>query len=272
MLLQQGSAVSPSALSSRISFLSGLALGLLIYTAYSATLVSFLAAADQPVLPFADLRGMLEKPDWRAGWKKGDLLENFLDWCRLSGTDLADCETLQQVYNRHVQPDIGSNLVSSYDAGFRKVAEGNYAFLAPNEAADYWLAKMDPAVACRVSRLPAGYVPGGIALGLQRNSPYRGLFNRGINQLNEGGVIEKLYRNVLDSRRVCESELTVQASLLHTMGAFCLLALGGLASLLVLAGELAAARRHRLRRLLSCRSAVAAASARVGLEHPSTPR
>ena len=49
-----------------------------MYTAYSATLVSFLAAADQLKPPFTDLTGMLEMSDWRAGWKDGDLLENFL--------------------------------------------------------------------------------------------------------------------------------------------------------------------------------------------------
>ncbi|KAF0314355.1 Glutamate receptor ionotropic, delta-1 [Amphibalanus amphitrite] len=178
-LLQQGAPVTPSALSSRIAFLSGLMLGLLMYTAYSATLVSFLAAADRPRPAFTDLTGLLHLPHWKAGWKDGDLLENFLDWCRLVQSPLQDCDTLQQVYEKHVLPERERNLVDSYEEGFRKVAEGNYAFLASNEAADYYLSKIDPHIACHVHKLDVSYSPGGIALGLQKHSPYRELFNHG---------------------------------------------------------------------------------------------
>ena len=60
----------------------------------------------------------------------------------------------------------------------RQVARGNYAFIAPNEAADYQLSKMAPEIACRVQKLDVEYAPGGIALGLQNNSPYKELFDQ----------------------------------------------------------------------------------------------
>ncbi|XP_043246222.1 glutamate receptor ionotropic, delta-2-like [Amphibalanus amphitrite] len=217
-------------------------LGLLMYTAYSATLVSFLAAADRPRPAFSDLTGLLHLPHWKAGWKDGDLLENFLDWCRLVQSPLQDCDTLQQVYEKHVLPERERNLVDSYEEGFRKVAEGNYAFLASNEAADYYLSKIDPHIACHVHKLDVSYSPGGIALGLQKHSPYRELFNHGIQMLGEGGVLEKLYRKALESSLICNTETIVEASLLHTMGAFAVLLLGVTASLLVLTVEWAAFR------------------------------
>ena len=60
----------------------------------------------------------------------------------------------------------------------RQVARGEYAFIAPNEAADYQLSKMAPEIACRVQKLEVEYAPGGIALGLQNNSPYKELFDQ----------------------------------------------------------------------------------------------
>ena len=60
--------------------------------------------------------------------------------------------------------------------------------------------------------------------------------------LGEGGVLEKLYRNVLQSSLMCDTETTVEASLLHTIGAFAVLSLGVAASLLILAAEWAIVR------------------------------
>ncbi|KAF0292744.1 Glutamate receptor ionotropic, delta-1 [Amphibalanus amphitrite] len=178
LMLQQGADDSPSGLSSRVAFLSCLLLGLLLTTAYSATLISFLSSSGSPRPPFADLQGLTKMPDWSAGWKEGELIENVLDWCALRDNPMPDCHTLTAVWNGHVLPDKRNNLVQSYEEGFKKVARGNYAFIAPNEAADYQLSKMAPEIACRVHKLEVEYAPGGIALGLQNNSPYKELFDQ----------------------------------------------------------------------------------------------
>ena len=60
--------------------------------------------------------------------------------------------------------------------------------------------------------------------------------------LGERGVLEKLYRNVLQSSFVCTTDNTIQASLLHTVGAFAVLLLGVAVSLLILTAEWAAVR------------------------------
>ena len=79
----------------------------------------------------------------------------------------------------------------------RQVAEGNYAFLASSEAAEYYLSKIDPKVACLVHKLHVSYSPGGIALGLQKHSPYRELFNHGfVCRAADNAVTLILQKNV----------------------------------------------------------------------------
>ncbi|XP_043206570.1 glutamate receptor ionotropic, delta-1-like [Amphibalanus amphitrite] len=247
LMLQQGADDSPSGLSSRVAFLSCLLLGLLLTTAYSATLISFLSSSGSPRPPFADLQGLTKMPDWSAGWKEGELIENVLDWCALRDNPMPDCHTLTAVWNGHVLPDKRNNLVQSYEEGFKKVARGNYAFIAPNEAADYQLSKMAPEIACRVHKLEVEYAPGGIALGLQNNSPYKELFDQSLQRLDEAGVTEKLYRSILRQREVCSPQLASAATLLQTLGAFLLLLAGMVSSGLMLLAERLHSRAKRRR-------------------------
>lgn len=65
----------PSNMACRIIFWFGYVVSVMVYTSYSATLVSHLAVEKPAALPFTNLLGLSQQTDWDAGCNKNDLFQ-----------------------------------------------------------------------------------------------------------------------------------------------------------------------------------------------------
>ncbi|XP_042205817.1 glutamate receptor ionotropic, delta-1-like [Homarus americanus] len=252
-LLQQGCDTCPSSVAARAIFWLGFVASLIVYTSYSATLVSHLAVERPAALPFSDLRQLSYQTDWDAGVNNNDLFQvTASQTCVGSPTD--ECRILRDVWNRVVMRSPG-NIVNSYSEGLQKVLEGQYVFIGVDVTTNYFIRGLPTQEACLVKELPGKYITGGIAIGLQHHSPFRRIFDYSLQKIREMGLMNRLALTWLSAERSCSLETTVTAKLSDVATLFILLLLGVAASLIVLAGELMVSqvkeknyRRHKVER------------------------
>ena len=74
--MSQGSWLDPKSIGSRIIFLASFFCGVLIYTAYSAKLISFLSVT-KATLPFSSMQELLDRKDYSVGTVKGSSMVSF---------------------------------------------------------------------------------------------------------------------------------------------------------------------------------------------------
>ncbi|RXG55431.1 hypothetical protein Avbf_11522, partial [Armadillidium vulgare] len=112
---------SPKSVSGQITIVVGSLTILVIFTCYSALLVSFLATL-KPVYPFRDFYDLRKRPDWKLGSSGHSALKDFLR--------LADEGTVyKDVWNINVKPDLKNNLYTNVSEGLSKVLTSNYAIM-----------------------------------------------------------------------------------------------------------------------------------------------
>ncbi|XP_064087140.1 glutamate receptor 1-like [Macrobrachium nipponense] len=234
-LLQQGSDKQPVSAASRAIFWLGYFLSVIVYTSYSATLVSHLAVERPASLPFSNLRELSLQPDWNAGCNENDLFQvTASQTCLNSQTE--ECRVLRNVWNNNFMrnPD---NLVSSYTEGLQKVLKGKYVFIGVGVTTNNYIRQLDAQDACNVKELPGSYLTGGIAIGLQPSSPFKIIFDRSLQKMRENGLMDKLGLKYLSAKRLCSSSTSVSAKLLDVAALFLLLIAGVGFSVLFLIGE-----------------------------------
>ncbi|XP_066979238.1 glutamate receptor 1-like isoform X2 [Macrobrachium rosenbergii] len=234
-LLQQGSDKQPVSAASRAIFWLGYFLSVIVYTSYSATLVSHLAVERPASLPFSNLLELSLQPDWNAGCNENDLFQvTASQTCLNSKTE--ECRVLRKVWNNNFmrKPD---NLVSSYTEGLQKVLKGKYVFIGVGVTTNNYIRQLDSQDACNVKELPGSYLTGGIAIGLQPSSPFKIIFDRSLQKMRENGLMDKLGLKYLSAKRLCSSSTSVSAKLLDVAALFLMLLAGIGFSVLFLIGE-----------------------------------
>ncbi|XP_063858059.1 uncharacterized protein LOC135099599 [Scylla paramamosain] len=86
-LLQQGSNTYPISTAARVIYWVGYSVSLIVYTSYSATLVSHLAVEQPAPLPFSNLRDLSRQSGWDAGCNNNDLFQVIALGCSQASTD-----------------------------------------------------------------------------------------------------------------------------------------------------------------------------------------
>ncbi|XP_069192972.1 glutamate receptor 1 [Procambarus clarkii] len=242
-LLQQGYDPTPSSTAARIIFWVGFVVSLIVYTAYSATLMAHLAVEKPAPLPFSNLRQLSRQTRWDAGPNNNDLFQvTASQTC--AGSQTEECRVMQDVWNKVVLRSPG-NIVNSYNEGLQKVLKGKYVFIGVDVNTNYYIRNLPSKDACRVKELPGQYITGGIAIGLQKRSPFRGVFDYSLQRMKEIGVMKRLVATWLKVGRSCSLQTTVNASLTDLAAVFILLFMGISASLLVLGGEIVVSRSKK---------------------------
>ncbi|XP_069956158.1 glutamate receptor ionotropic, delta-1-like isoform X2 [Cherax quadricarinatus] len=239
-LLQQGCDTSPSSIAGRIIFWVGFMVPLIVYSSYSATLVSNLAVEKPAPLPFSNLLQLSRQKNWDAGVNNNDLFQVTASQTCV-GSPAEECRVMRDVWSNVVMRNPG-NIVNSYSQGLEKVLNGKYVFIGVDVATNYYIRQLATQEACRVKELPGKYLMGGVAIGLQHNSPFRRIFDHSLQRMREVGLLNRLALTWLKTERSCTPGNTVSASMLELSAMFILLIMGLAASLLVLAAELTISR------------------------------
>ncbi|XP_034940344.1 probable glutamate receptor [Chelonus insularis] len=149
---------------------------MIICTAYSGILVSFLTLNVPSASP-QTLKDLLYDKSYRIGLLKNSALHDFF---RESKNHI-----VHYIYDKKISKE--SSLPMSYMEGLQRVCnEKKYSFIAPISVALQFQMKNCTLIKSNLVRQTAA------AIGLPRNSPYRGLINHYIYLLKNNGVINKI--------------------------------------------------------------------------------
>ncbi|XP_068242539.1 glutamate receptor 1-like [Palaemon carinicauda] len=204
---QQGCLTKPTMTPTRIVFLFCLFLALVVYTSYSAKLTSQLAVEKPTPLPFSNLNELSYQTDWNAGNNEKDFFQvTSSQVCANATTEY--CRILYRLWTNIIskRPE---NLATNYTNGLMKVLKGRYVFIGVDVSTQYFLSQMPTKDACRIKMLPGRYLPIGLGLGLQFNSPFRGSFDHTIQKLREDGVLNRLSGRFLRQNPKCNKDTVV---------------------------------------------------------------
>nr|XP_027224157.1 uncharacterized protein LOC113816312 [Penaeus vannamei] len=131
-----------------------------------------------------------------------------------------------------------------------------YVFIGVDVTTNYYIRGLPPELACRVKELQGRYLTGGIAIGLQHNSPFRKFFDNSLQKFRETGLMNKLIQRWLSAERTCNIGTIVSAGIVDVATLFILLVLGIGLSVVFVVGEIGVReiRRKRigLKRVDSC--------------------
>ena len=116
----QGSWLDPKCISSRIAFLVSFLCGVLVFTAYSAELISFLSVT-KATLPFSSMQELLDRKEYSVGTKRGSsMVSFFLD---------AEPNSLSWKVGQELITPNEENLVDSWTQSLARAKTHKYAFL-----------------------------------------------------------------------------------------------------------------------------------------------
>ncbi|XP_078665309.1 glutamate receptor ionotropic, delta-2-like [Branchiostoma floridae x Branchiostoma belcheri] len=178
-LMQQGWDWSPRCLSHRL--LSGFwwLFSLVVISTYTANLAAFLTVTrmENPIRSVDDLASQTVIP---YGTVSDTSLTTAFQSSRI--------EVYQKMWKFMTNSD-PPTLMETADEGFRKVREGNYAFIWDTPIIEY-VALNDPD--CSLTTAENSFYERGYGIALQRDSPYREAFSYGILQMQENGRMNKL--------------------------------------------------------------------------------
>ena len=128
--IAQGSWLDPKSITSRIVFLISFLCGVLVYTAYSAKLISFLSVT-KATLPFSNMEELLLRKDYSVGAMRGSSMASFF-------FD-ADPNSLRWKVGQELVMPSEENLVDSYTQGLARAKKQKYAFLSDIVSTPFFL-------------------------------------------------------------------------------------------------------------------------------------
>ncbi|XP_050714470.1 glutamate receptor 1-like [Eriocheir sinensis] len=219
-LTQQGWPDSPEANSLRILFWTIYMVGLVVVAAYSATLVSFLAVADNG-LPFESLADLKKLGGYRLGILKGSVLEEYFK-----------SQSFREYWNALIEPYPDTRSTNYKDLRSLAMWDSDFAYVG-----SYEVQRLDPVGACtfQSARQHLLFNPG--ALGWPRGSSYVEIFDYYIIRLRESGLLQKLARKWYPQPYDCNDEPVIPLGFQQVVTAFVALGVGATLSMLFLSGE-----------------------------------
>ncbi|XP_021929135.1 uncharacterized protein LOC110834355 isoform X2 [Zootermopsis nevadensis] len=237
-LLQQGSERAPKSWAARLVLWVSLTFGVLLYTAYSATLISSLAV-QRSQYPFLSLEQLLESP-----FCVCVVRNSTADAVLRRSQDRAVSELYEQKIRR-----VQSSRVANVPEGLKLVSKNKAAaFLDLDERIRGQL----DALVCRLADVPTDHFTTYGAFGVRQDLPYKNAIDYYLRKMSEGGIQKRLQGLHWWQYATCSSDRVKSIRLRHVTVVFVYLMVGLLVSAAKLLCELASkwARRpsHGIRR------------------------
>ncbi|CAF0795005.1 unnamed protein product [Adineta steineri] len=189
-LMQQGSDVSPSAISTRL--VSGIwwFFTLILISSYTANLAAFLTV-EKLVNPIESAEDLAKQTKIKYGLVQSGSTEQFFRESSIP--------TYQTMW-KHMQnnPDV---FVKKTHDGIERVKAESYAFLMESTSIEYTVQRE-----CNLTQIGGLLDNKGYGIGLPEGSPYRERFSEIILDLQEKGIIQKSYNKWWKGKGTCSSE------------------------------------------------------------------
>ena len=173
----QGSWLDPKHASAKITFLVSFVFGVLLYTSYSAKLISFLTVI-KTTLPFTTLDG-IRGTDFGIGAVAGSAVLDKLIYAP-EGT------THRKVAEEIIKQD-PANMPPTIEAAIEKAKAGKYAFVWTTEGV-YEMNKDN----CDLLDIPFTVNSGQLSAAWSKHLPHRHFFDHFIKKMKESGQIDRI--------------------------------------------------------------------------------
>ncbi|XP_069694866.1 probable glutamate receptor [Periplaneta americana] len=173
---QQGHDFTPKASSCRLVYLTAYLTAVILLSAYSAALISFLTKKTVQ-LPFRDLTGLLHDGSYDLG-----MIQHSAEY------DIFQKSTdshIQKVFKKLVERQ-RSGLPESAEEGVHRVCKGKYAFLSTMHLMAGQMGT------CGLVELPDESFPVSMSIALAKNSPYKRIIDRNLQIMRDKGVLKRL--------------------------------------------------------------------------------
>ncbi|CAF1120253.1 unnamed protein product [Rotaria sordida] len=189
-LMQQGSDVSPSAISTRL--VSGIwwFFTLILISSYTANLAAFLTV-EKLVNEIESAESLTKQTKIKYGVVKGGSTEQFF-----RESSIPTYQTMWNYMNSN--PDV---FVSKNQEGIDRVKAESYAFLMESTTIEYVVQRE-----CHLAPIGGLLDHKGYGIGLPEGSPYRERFSEVILDLQERGIIQQSYDKWWKGKGSCPSE------------------------------------------------------------------
>ncbi|UJR26528.1 hypothetical protein I4U23_007851 [Adineta vaga] len=189
-LMQQGSDVSPSAISTRL--VSGIwwFFTLILISSYTANLAAFLTV-EKLVNPIESADDLAKQTKIKYGVVRGGSTEQFF-----RESSIPTYQTMWKYMNSN--PDV---FVKNNKEGIARVQAESYAFLMESTTIEYTVQRE-----CNLTQIGGLLDNKGYGIGLPEGSPYRERFSEIILDLQEKGIIQKSVNKWWKSKGSCSSE------------------------------------------------------------------
>ncbi|XP_063233588.1 glutamate receptor ionotropic, kainate glr-3-like [Bacillus rossius redtenbacheri] len=217
---QQGLEDPPRSWSCRAIFLTLYLTMQILYSAYSAALVSSLAKQTF-TLPFADIGGLLR--DGSYDFYVSQMSAEY-ELFQTSNDSLMRAVFRRYLQDQSVLPTSSGNILAGL-CGERKRAVLQPRFLAEASAGS---------LPCRVLSLPTAVFQTSLAIALAKHSPYQGIFNHYLMLLLETGIRNKFKRTFVTSPAKRQQESWVPVNMTHVVPILAVLGAGVAAAVVAL--------------------------------------
>ncbi|XP_025205516.1 glutamate receptor ionotropic, kainate 2 isoform X1 [Melanaphis sacchari] len=177
-LMQQGSDISPKAISTKIIGCVWWSFTLIIISSYTANLAAFLTV-DRMVSPIESAEDLAAQTNIAYGTlDSGTTMTFFRD---------SMIETYKKMW-AYMQKKKPSVFVTSYDEGIERVLQGNFAFLMESTMLDYVVQRN-----CNLTQINGLLDSKGYGIATPMGSPWKDQISLSILDLQEKGEIQMLY-------------------------------------------------------------------------------
>ncbi|KAJ4445621.1 hypothetical protein ANN_12303 [Periplaneta americana] len=176
--LTYGTDNTPNFLSGRLAFAVASLTSVVVYTAYSAILMSYLAVHIDR-LPFYDLKGLLEDGSYQLGTLRGSSAHVYFEYKNLSVKSTHSLGLLflsqttnnsfaRELYDKTMAPNVEENFLPNRLNGLRRTCDTKYGYITTKESA----VMMKDDLACEVVALPDENNVLSMSMITGRKSPY----------------------------------------------------------------------------------------------------
>ena len=220
--LVQGSSLDPKSIPSRSILLLSFFFGLIIYTAYSAKLISFLSVS-KPSLPFSTMENLLDSRQYSVGLTRGSSFYSLF-------FDAPPGSLYQRVAKELVTE---ADLVDSIAQGVDRTLSSNYAFV--------WdTISMPERDGCQILEIPLDLDKNIVAMAWNPRLPHRHILDHFFGKIRESGQLSRILRARMPTKKAnCWGEGEFRSMGLHnTISAFGLVGAALLAAFIIFLLEL----------------------------------
>ncbi|CAF2522856.1 unnamed protein product [Rotaria sp. Silwood2] len=188
-LMQQGSDMSPSAISTRL--ISGIwwFFTLILISSYTANLAAFLTV-EKRVNQIENAEGLVKQTKIKYGLVRGGSTEQFF-----RESTIPAYQAIWKYMSNN--PDV---LANSNQEGIDRVKDGSYAFFMESTSIEYAVQHE-----CNLTQIGGLLDNKGYGIGLPEGSPHRERFSEIILNLQEKGIIQKSYNKWWKGKGSCSS-------------------------------------------------------------------